>query len=661
MKTDHSRQIAFILILFVSLTILMPGCDGSGDPNDPNSIKYVKVTVATSGGGTVQPGSGSYAKGVTQSFVATPAEGYRFARWEGDIESNSNPLTISISSALSITAVFIPLTQNTAPKAFDVAVTTPVNTPVNITLSAFDEDGDSIALTAGSPAHGTLASHMPTVTYTPSNNYVGPDSFTYKANDGIDDSNIATVNINVVNPAAIGWAKSFGSTSDDVVRSIAVDSTGNIYFTGHFTGVVDFDPGSSTVLYQSAGKTDLFLAKFSSNGTFQWVRTLGSKYNDSGSAVVVDGTGNIYVTGSFGGTALFSSVGENAPSLASNGGTDVLILKYNSVGDLLWAESIGGVGDDKGTSVAVDPVGNVLVSGVFYQTVDFDPSDADENLTSAGLSDGFIIKLSAQGEYLWVLTFGGTTDDEVTAVACDSNYNILVAGNFTGTMNLDPAGKTNSKTSSGGSDGFLCKFQQNGQFLWGRSFGGPLDDRILTMTCNSFGNALLGGYFQQTVDFNPDAGSEDNHTSSGDYDAFVSAINATGNFQWARTFGGTGREMVKALALDAASDVFAVGTFSGVVDFNFGSDTDTKAPTGSTDGFLIRVSGSGNYSYVVPVGGAMEDSANAVAVTQNTWLVYWGGAFQSSADLDPRASSEVHTAFGSNDAFLIKMTSNGGW
>jgi hypothetical protein len=302
----------------------------------------------------------------------------------------------------------------------------------------------------------------------------------------------------------------------------------------------------------------------------------------------------------------------------------------------------------------------MAVGGAFNQAVDFNPGTAEEMITSAGKTDGFVTKLSTQGDYLWTMTYGNTDDDDVTGVCFDSTYNLLVAGNFRISMKLDSLGKTSEVSSAGSSDVFLVKLQQDGTFVWGKSFGGPGNDIVSTMKCNESGNAFLGGYFQQQVDFDPSSGTV-NRTAAGDTDAFVTGINATGNFQWVYTITGSGQETISNLALGAAPTLYITGTFSGSTSFNPADTTAKVSPVGAVDGFLAYITTSGAFNYVIPVGGPTDDVASAVAAVSSSWVVYWGGAFQQTADLDPRSTSEFHTAFGGYDSFLIKMTSTGAW
>ncbi|MEP0393823.1 MAG: SBBP repeat-containing protein, partial [Nitratireductor sp.] len=178
--------------------------------------------------------------------------------------------------------------------------------------------------------------------------------------------------------------------------SIEVDSSGNSYVTGYFQGTVDFDPGAGTTNLTSAGVKDVFIAKYNSDGTLDWAKNVGGTSDDVSYSISVDSSGNSYVTGTFQGTADFDP-GAGTTNLTSAGNDDAFIAKYDSDGALVWAKNVGGTSDDYGQSIEVDSSGNSYVTGYFQGTADFDPGAGTANLTSAGSSDVFLLKLDSDG------------------------------------------------------------------------------------------------------------------------------------------------------------------------------------------------------------------------------------------------------------------------
>jgi hypothetical protein len=262
------------------------------------------------------------------------------------------------------------------------------------------------------------------------------------------------------------WAKSFGGSSEEVPRSIAVDRGGNVYTIGRFEGTVDFDPGAGTTNLTSAGDTDVFVSKIDSSGALLWAKSFGGSSEDFGFSIAVDRAGNVYTTGYFRGTSDFDP-GAGTTNLTSAGITnDPFVSKLDSSGALLWAKSFDGSSDDGGYSIAVDSAGNVYTSGffggTFGGTVDFDPGAGTTNLTSAGGYDVFVSKLDSSGALLWAKSFGGSSDDFGYSIAVDSAGNVYTTGYFRGTSDFDPGAGTTNLTSAGGYDVFVLKLTSSG-------------------------------------------------------------------------------------------------------------------------------------------------------------------------------------------------------
>ncbi len=195
----------------------------------------------------------------------------------------------------------------------------------------------------------------------------------------------------------IVWAKSMGGTGFDSGNSIAADASGKVYVTGHFEGMVEFDPGEGIT-----SRYDIFISKLDAGGNFLWTKGIGAYGYDYGRSIAVDAAGNVYTTGSFNrdgdsfGSAADFDPGEGTAFLTAAGNDDIFISKLDTDGNYVWAKRIGAVGYDSGNSIVVDASGHVYTTGYFEGTVDFDPGISTVGLESAGSYDIFILKLSPQ-------------------------------------------------------------------------------------------------------------------------------------------------------------------------------------------------------------------------------------------------------------------------
>lgn len=330
-----------------------------------------------------------------------------------------------------------------------------------------------------------------------------PDAGTYNLNSqGDRDIFILKLDMN----GDFIWAKSFGGTQADEVKSMAIDDTGNIYTIGEFRETVDFDPETGVYNLTSAGETDVFIAKYDTNGSFVWAKQLGNAGYDTGESIAIDSFGNAYITGGIWNVANY----------------EIFISKIDENGSFVWTRQLGdsGVGLDTGYSITVDNVGNTYTIGQFQNTVDFDPGIGDHSLS--GLNDIFILKLDTNGDFIWVKQFGGENGyGSGYDIIQDSNGDIYGTGRFANTVDFDPGTGVYNLSSEGNNfDIFVSKLTVNGDFVWAKQFGGEGIDSGVSIYSDLSGNLYTAGFFQDNADFDPGTGGE-TLTSSGGYDLFI--------------------------------------------------------------------------------------------------------------------------------------------
>jgi len=308
------------------------------------------------------------------------------------------------------------------------------------------------------------------------------------------------------------WAKQIGGLTDDIGRSIAIDTSGNIYITGSFNGTTEFSLDEKYY--------DILVQKLNNNGDLLWAKKIGGTGNDEGLSITVDLSGNVYTAGLFYGTVNFDP-GTGEAIHKSAGSADIFIQKLNTSGDFLWMKQVGGIYGDIANSIAVDASGNVYTTGFFYKTVDFDPGLGVANLISVGGIDIFVQKLDTNGDFLWAKQMGGISDDVAKSLALDTSANVYITGYFTGTADFDPGTGINNLTSAGSSNTFIQKLDADGDFIWAKQMGGNSASIISDVS----GNIYITGSFLGTVDFDPWAGKS-LLSSPGNEDIFVLKLNS---------------------------------------------------------------------------------------------------------------------------------------
>ncbi|RYU93969.1 SBBP repeat-containing protein [Emticicia agri] len=210
------------------------------------------------------------------------------------------------------------------------------------------------------------------------------------------------------NAGVVQWAKSASGTGNDVGASIVVDASSNAYITGNYASIIMF--GDHLVSSQSSS-ADIFVAKCNSSGEFLWVQSAGGAGNDSGSGIGIDGSGNIYLIGSYTGTATFGNT-----QTTSNGNLDIFVAKYDNSGEFKWVKSAGAADYDTGQSLAVESNGNVYVTGSYFGTITF----GSQSVSSQGSRDLFVTKYDSNGSALWAKTAGGTFLEGGLGIAVDA-------------------------------------------------------------------------------------------------------------------------------------------------------------------------------------------------------------------------------------------------
>ncbi|OFY71907.1 MAG: hypothetical protein A3G23_05130 [Bacteroidetes bacterium RIFCSPLOWO2_12_FULL_37_12] len=431
-------------------------------------------------------------------------------------------------------------------------------------------------------------------------------------------------------PTDFTFAKNFGSTGTDMGNSITTDVDSNIIVTGQFKFTTDFGGQSLT----SAGMQDIFIAKYSYDGTLQWVKQIGGVTNDQGKGVAVDASGNIYVTGNFTTTITI----DGTVTLTNFGLNDAFLAKYNSNGIIQWAKAMGGSTDaDFGESVAVSPSGDVVVTGYFTSTATFGTTQ----LTTYGQQDIFIAKYQSDGTFSWAKKAGSPSGDQGLDIACDFNNNIFITGVFSGTVKFDAI----SVTASGavGFDVFLAKYNNAGDAIWakkGISQSGAYEYGY-GVAADRSGNIIICGYFKggSSLSFGTTT-----LTNSGQWDAFVAKFDNDGVAVWAKKYGASQYDYAYDIATDFNNNVIIIGGYMSTV--NFGVKSLTSVSSGTDDLFILKMDSTGSPLWVMGAGSN---------TTSNDWTCGNDVAIDRNGSVVATGWIEANPTFGTK-----ALTSNGG-
>jgi hypothetical protein len=271
--------------------------------------------------------------------------------------------------------------------------------------------------------------------------------------------------------ASLDFAFSLGAAGEtQSVSDMATNAAGNACVVGTFRGTVDFDPLGAAPVSRDGGAVGLpFLAGYSGSGDLAWMVTLAADDTNRAdfTGVALDGSGNVYVTGSLLGTVDFDP-GAGTSNLTSQGDRDIFVMKLDSLGNLVWAKNLGGGGTDGGQAIGVDSPGNVYTTGHFQGTVDFDPGPVTHNMTGTGFENSFtfLSKLNSSGDYVWATVLSGESDNPHVAVTPAGEA--YVAGDFPKRMNFGPGFSLTNAGYHGTNDVYIAKYSSAGTLAWAR-------------------------------------------------------------------------------------------------------------------------------------------------------------------------------------------------
>jgi hypothetical protein len=385
------------------------------------------------------------------------------------------------------------------------------------------------------------------------------------------------------------WAKSAGGSNYNYGCSVSTDASGNVYITGYFqSNSIIF--GNDTLVNANTfnNYADIFLVKYDTHGNELWANRIGASGDEYAQSVCTDASGNVMITGYF--TSPTLSIGNI--SLNSFGNGDIFIAKFDTGGNVLWAQNAGGVYDDKGTAVSTDASDNIFVTGNFNSgTISF----GNISINNTGYTNLFIAKYNANGNLIWVNKAGGTSNDYALDVACDASGNAYVTGRYT-SASITFGSTTFTKANNNLGDVFIVKYSALGNVLWAKNASGAADDICNSICVDANKHLLISGSFN-SANFYIDGDTLINVNSSGYVgDVFLAQFDSAGTLLWSSSHGGNMHDEGLGICADASNNIFLTGNFYSP-SINFGSNTLPNADnTGYYPAMFLAKIGTCSYS-----------------------------------------------------------------
>lgn len=321
-----------------------------------------------------------------------------------------------------------------------------------------------------------------------------------------------------------------------------------------------------------------------------------------------------------------------------------------------FAKRVGGTQFENAMGIALDSMGNIIVSGYFSGTADFDPGTTNYTLTSNGGNDIFLAKYDSAGNFVWAIHVGGAGEEfNYTDPAVDEYGNIYLCGVFNSNTDFNPKGNAVIATNRGQQDGFVAKYDSTGLLQWVRGVGGALNDDVYHIDYKNYlvlfaGSFADSSYVDDGLTITPLYGS-------GSADVVFGKFNPNGNLFWLNTLKGNGEDHSYNITAGINGKTYLTGTFEDTLIFDSGGvNPDTLFADGLT-AFTASFSNFGNYYWSFPIENAYPFG---LKVDHNGDILTCG-QFSNFADFDPDADTMTLIAQGSFDGYFAKYTNGGNY
>ncbi len=404
------------------------------------------------------------------------------------------------------------------------------------------------------------------------------------------------------------WSNVIDGNNENNVISVAMDINGNIYSAGYTkSSIIENEPPYNVTKY---GNVDAFISKRDGSGNLLWTRRFGGTSDDLVNAMVLDTIRAVYIVGSTQSMAIGMEIGTN-----NLGASDGFIAKYDAGGRIVWSKRIGGAGNTTITSIALYET-FVYVTGYTTST----QLNGEMTVTPGSFTDGFIAKYSDIGDQLWIIRLRGSGNDKINGNVGDTYGNIYVCGS---TDSLVLGNESNAlQNSLGGMDGFIAKYDSDGQLLWLRRFGGISVDNIIAIHIDLYNNIYVGGSTGS-----PLIGNETTPTIAGISNLFIAKYSSTGSLQWiTRYLSSSSITNLTSIACGIDNSVFISGTTNA---FTLEGETGNRL-IGRSDGFIAKFTNNGRFLWTQRTGYSLTTTSINRITLSTGGIIVTGGQIDSN-------------------------------
>ncbi len=374
-----------------------------------------------------------------------------------------------------------------------------------------------------------------------------------------------------------------GKSGWEVPADIAFDADGGYYVTGSFAGEITI----GNQLLKSAGKRDIFLAKYNKENIIQWAKNYGGTGDDNAFSLLFSGN-KLYLAGSF-----KKHIGFNNGAIVKEGTglTDVFFAQINTDGTIAWTKSITSPAAAQKAFLQADNFGNIWVAGSFTKPV---LAEGGSLINSSDKKGVYYAKYANTGTFIQIGYYTGTEEIELNDFIISPGGQFYFAGSFADKMDMIG----NTLISTGETDGFIAKLDTDASFKWLKNIGGVYDDQIKSMALDAEGNIYAAGEFRHEITI------QETYTAQQNTDAFIVKFNSEGTMAWSRQLGGDSYNTATNIEMANNGKFFLSGCFRGKIQ----DSPELKSAGNTKNAYVAKFNTNGNRDWIMGTNSVSENN-----------------------------------------------------
>ena len=422
----------------------------------------------------------------------------------------------------------------------------------------------------------------------------------------------------------IEWQNTIGGNSDDELYSVAQTSDGGYILGGTSKSIISGDKTEGHLAQ------DYWVVKLDYFGAIEWQNTIGGSADDYLNCIQQTADGG-YILAGYSKSGISGDKTEGFSGAFAN--FDYWVVKLNSIGGILWQNTIGGNLDDYLHSIQQTSDGGYILGGESRSDMTGEKTEGN-----FGITDYWVIKINSTGGIVWQNNIGSFSDEYLNSVHQTSDGGYILGG-------YSSSGISGDKTEAGlgGSDYWILKLNSSGVIEWQNTIGGSSSENLFSIEQTADGGYILGGFSFSGI-------SGDKTEASLGYDYWIVKVNSLGSIQWQNTIGGSDYDYLYSIQQTSDGGYIAGGYSRSVI-----SGDKTEPKIGGNDYWILKLNSTGSIVWQNVIGGSAGDliqSPYSIGKTTDGGFIIGG---YSSSNI---SGDKTENSLGSTDYWVVKLMSD---